>query len=381
MKLFLIFHGRFPSDKAASLFAAKSAEAFASSNLEVTLLVPKRKGLVDEDPFVYYSIKRNFKIEYIRTIDVYKNLVPKSLAFWLSYISFSFYTRLYLSKNTKKEDIIYSNEILPLTLVSTIRKNCFYEMHDFPESKFGIFGKFLLKMKWILIHNRWKLEEAKRLFPNLEQNKLLYEPNAVDLKDFDIKISKEEARNQLGLPLNKKIVIYTGHLYGWKGVFTLAESAKLLPSDYEVIFVGGTDKDVQKFREIYGNIETIKIVGHVKHSLIPIWQKAGDILILPNTAKEKISAFYTSPMKLFEYMASRRLIIATNIPSIREILNDTNSILVEADDPEKMKQAILKAFNLEFQHHQLAEKAFVDVSLHTWHMRADRIINFIKLNA
>lgn len=381
MKLFLIFHGRFPSDKAASLFAAKSAEAFAGSGLDVTLIVPKRSGIVDEDPYVYYSIERNFKIEYIKTFDFYKNSILKPLAFWLSYISFSLFTRIYLKRNSRREDIIYSNEILPLALASKIRKNCFYEMHDFPESKIWLFGKYLTKMKWILIHNRWKMEEAKRLFPTLDQKRLIYEPNAVDLKDFDIEVSKLEARKQLGLSENKKIIIYTGHLYGWKGVYTLAESAKLLSSDYEVIFVGGTDKDVSTFRQKYGSFETIKIVGHVKHSLIPVWQKAGDILILPNTAKERISAFYTSPMKLFEYMASRRPIIATDIPSIREILNNKNAIIVEADNPEKMKQTIVEAFEQEHQSQTLAERAFEDVANHTWHKRADRVINFIKLNA
>lgn len=381
MKLFLIFHGRFPSDKAASLFAAKSAEAFAESGLDVTLVVPKRLGIVDEDPYVYYSIERNFKIEYIKTIDLYNNPILKPLAFWLSYISFSFFTRIYLRQRSKKEDIIYSNEILPLVLNSKIRKNCFYEMHDFPESKIWLFGKYLAKMKWILIHNRWKLEEAQKLFPVIDRNRFLYEPNAVDLKDFDIEISKVEARKQLGLSENKKIIIYTGHLYEWKGVYTLAESAKLLPSDCVVIFVGGTDKDVKKFRQIYESVETIKIVGHVKHSLVPVWQKAGDVLILPNTAKEKISAFYTSPMKLFEYMASRRPIIATDIPSIREILNNKNALIVEADNPEKMKQVIVESFRSTSVGYELAEKAFADVSNHTWHKRANRIINFIKLNA
>lgn len=381
MKLFLIFHGRFPSDKAASLFAAKSAEAFAESGLDVTLVVPKRLGIVDEDPYVYYSIERNFKIEYIRTIDLYNNPILKPLAFWLSYISFSFFTRIYLRQRSKKEDIIYSNEILPLVLSSKIRNNCFYEMHDFPESKIWLFGKYLAKMKWILIHNRWKLEEAQKLFPVIDRNRFLYEPNAVDLNDFDIGISKLEARKQLGLSENKKIIIYTGHLYGWKGVYTLAESAKLLPSDCVVIFVGGTDKDVKKFRQIYESVETIKIVGHVKHSLVPIWQKAGDVLILPNTAKEKISAFYTSPMKLFEYMASRRPIIATDIPSIREILNNKNALIVEADNPEKMKQVIVESFRSTSIGYELAEKAFANVSNHTWYKRANRIINFIKLNA
>ena len=63
MKLFLIFHGRFPSEKAASLFAAKSCEAFADCGAEVTLIVPRRFGRAAESPYEYYGKKRNYKIK------------------------------------------------------------------------------------------------------------------------------------------------------------------------------------------------------------------------------------------------------------------------------------------------------------------------------
>lgn len=379
MKLFLIFHGRYPSEKAASLFAAKSAEAFAQKGLEVTLIVPERKGQIEQDSFEYYSVKRVFKIHYLSVIDSFSFLKGSAITFWLSYLSFSFACKKYISKNSSSEDIIYSNEITPLALCSKIRGNCFYEMHDFPESKIGIFGKYLSQMRWILIHNKWKLEEAKKLFPRIPHSKYLYEPNAVDLKDFDIRISKEEARRNLALPTDKKIVVYTGHLYGWKGVDTLAKCAQLLPNNYLVIFIGGTDTDIEKFRNKYEKTRTIKIVGHVKHSEIPIWQKAADILALPNTAKEKISAFYTSPMKLFEYMASTRPIVATNIPSIREILNENNSVIVEPDDPVAMKNGLVKIGESAELANRLSLRALSDVMLHTWEKRAERIIKFIGL--
>jgi glycosyltransferase involved in cell wall biosynthesis len=250
-------------------------------------------------------------------------------------------------------------------------------MHDFPESKTALFGKYLNRMRWVLIHNRWKLEEAKRVFPFISHSKYLYEPNAVDLKDFDIRVSFEEARRDLALPIDKKIVVYTGHLYGWKGVDTLAKCAQLLADNYLVVFVGGTDIDVKRFRDKYEKINTIKIVGHVKHSEIPIWQKAADILALPNTAKEKISAFYTSPMKLFEYMASGRPIVATDIPSIREILNENNSVIVEADDPLAMRNGLVKVGESAGLSNKLSLQALSDVSFHTWEKRAERIIDFI----
>ncbi|HEY4503493.1 MAG TPA: glycosyltransferase [Candidatus Paceibacterota bacterium] len=379
--IFLIFHGRFPSDKAASLFTAKNAEAFTAQGIKVTLIVPKRKGLIQSDYKAYYDIKQPFSVVYIPIIDLFgiKGLEP--IAFWLSYISFSIKLRRYLKRTSMYGDIIYSNEILPLFLVSSVRPNCFYEMHDFPESKIYLFGYFLKKIKWVLVHNKWKLKELKKLFSNISTDKFFYEPNAVDLKDFDISFSKEEAKSKLGLPLLKKVAIYTGHLYKWKGVYTLAESAKSLPNDFMLVFIGGTKEDVEIFRNKYadknGNTTIVSVIGHVEHSQIPLWQKAADVLILPNTAKEKISAFYTSPMKLFEYMASKRPIVATDIPSIREILDETNAIIVKPDNSQALAEGIKFAVSGNERVKMMTEEAWKDVLNHTWDKRAERIIDFI----
>ena len=239
-KIFLIFHGRFPSEKAASLFVAKNAEAFVKQGIDVTLIVPRRKSFIDKDYVSYYDIKNTFNVIYVPIVDVFSIWGLKRIAFWLSYLFFSLGVRSYLKKNSKGDDIIYSNEILPLSFIYYSRPNCFYEMHDFPESKILLFGYFIKKVKWVLVHNKWKINELKRLFPSISPNKFLYEPNAVDLKDFDISISKEEARKKFSLPLSKKIVVYTGHLYEWKGVYTLAESAKFLSNDFMIIFVCGS---------------------------------------------------------------------------------------------------------------------------------------------
>lgn len=375
-RLFLIFHGRFPSEKAASLFAAKSAETFGVQGIKTTLIVPMRKGAVKEDPYTYYGIKASFDIVYLKTVSIFGIKVLEKLAFVLSYFFFTLDTFFYIKKNSSASDIMYSNEIFPLVLISYIRPNCFYEMHDFPESKLGLFGWCLRKMKWILVHNKWKLNEIQKTFPDISPTRFLYEPNAVDINAFNTSVSKAEARGKLSLPLSKKIAIYTGHLYGWKGVGTLAESAGILPDDFLVVFVGGTIEDIAKFRAKYRNTPHISIVGHVNHREIPLWQKAADVLVLPNTAKEKISAFYTSPMKLFEYMASKRPIVATDIPSLREIVNNKSAIIVAPDDAKALAEGIMKACNEA--NSTISEQAFRDVASHTWEKRAERIMAFTE---
>ena len=375
--LFLIFHGRFPSEKAASLFAAKSAEAFAQEGLRVVLLAPRRFSRLMEDPYQYYHVKQNFEIVFLPTLDLLFLPVFKKFFFSLGFLFFSFSSALYLKFKAGKQDVIYSNESLPLWCASFFFKNTFYEMHDFPESKRSLFGIFLKRMRFVLVHNQWKMNRLREVF-KIDAGRIMYEPNAVDVDEFDSAVNKDEARRNLAIPLDKKIAMYTGHLYGWKGVDTLAQAATKLPREWLVVFVGGTEKDIESFKGKYGNDSRVLIAGHKKHSEIPLWQKAADVLVLPNTAKENISKYYTSPMKLFEYMASKRPIVATDIPSVREILNDTNAIIIPPDDSEAMAKGIMEALQNNNKVEKITRKAYSDVGLHTWKERAKRILGFME---
>ena len=378
-KLFLLFHGRFPGEKAASLFAAKSAEAFAKAGIEVEVIVPKRKGVDAQNAYAYFSVEHNFKITELSTIDIFGGPSAK-FAFWLSFIAFSFSCRSFLKKNLHEGDIVYSNESLPLYAASFITDRVFYEMHDFPESKLGLFSIFLKRMKWLLVHNNWKTQKLHEVF-KISAECVITEPNAVSIETFDISISKEDARAKLGLPLDKKLIVYTGALFGWKGVHTLAEAAKYLPQDFIVAFVGGALKDIEVCKKAYRERKEILILGHRPHKEMPLWQKAADVLVLPNTAKEAISLYYTSPMKLFEYMASGRAIVASDIPSIRELADDSSVLFVPADDAKALATGIVKAMDESQETKSRMSRARVGVEDHTWDKRAQRILSFIKNHA
>lgn len=375
--LFLIFHGRFPSEKAASLFAAKSCEAFADLGYEVTLLVPRRLGVTRSDPYDFYGTRKNFHVVYLPTIDLFWVPFFSRIAFWVSLFVFSVATMGHISMRGNRSGIVYSNEHLPLLLASFIRKNTFYEVHDMPERNHFFYSLLLRRIKGAIITNQWKLKKIMSAF-KLPPEKLFYEPNAVEISDFDIAISKDDARTKLGIKPEGSMVLYTGHLYSWKGVDTLAHATELLGAHTSVSVVGGTSEDVARFRKEFGHITNLHIVGYRSHSEIPFWQKAADVVVLPNTAREDISKYYTSPMKLFEYMASRRPIVATDIPSIREIVNDTSAVIVSPDDPEAMAKGIVEILGNDDRAKRITEKAYQDVLLHTWDKRAKRISDFLN---
>ena len=158
----------------------------------------------------------------------------------------------------------------------------------------------------------------------------------------------------------------------------LADSSKYLGGSFLVVFVGGTLNDIKNFKKKYIESKNILFTGYKEHKEIPIWQKSADVLVLPNTAKEKISKYYTSPMKLFEYMASKRAIIASDIPSIRELVNDDMVYFVEPDNPLKLSNGIkdlVKNINLQ---NKLSQNAYNHVINQTWDKRAKTITEFIN---
>ena len=78
---------------------------------------------------------------------------------------------------------------------------------------------------------------------------------------------------------------------------------------------------------------------------MPYWLKSADVLVLPNKKGEKISERYTSPLKLFEYMASGRPMIVSDLSSLREIVSAETAMFVEPNDPQALVSGIRGVFD------------------------------------
>ncbi|MDC1205254.1 glycosyltransferase family 4 protein [Candidatus Pacebacteria bacterium] len=368
-KIFVIFHGRFPSEKAHALFTAKTCEAFMLEGHDVELLVPNRKH-TKEEAKEYYKLTFEIPVRYLPTFDFIAIPFIRYIAFYISVIVFSFSVRRFLTKNGSGNELVYLND--PLLLLSVPKKyqTC-CELHDFPGRRLWWFKKLYEKSTHLLVTNKWKTDKFISLFPSFK-SKIFTEMNAADVALFDIATPKIEARAQLQLPPDKKIVLYVGHLYGWKGSSTLAQAASMLGNEYLVYFVGGTEEDVVRFQKEYSHQKNIVVIGHRPYHELPFWQKAADVLVVPNTAKEDISKYFTSPMKLFGYFASSRPIVASDIPSIREIAGDNTVYYAQPDDPRSFADAITHAIQENNQNH--IDNGMRIAEMHTWEERAKRIL-------
>ncbi|MCD6283897.1 glycosyltransferase family 4 protein [bacterium] len=387
-KIIYIANARMPTEKAHGIQIMKMCEAFSQQGIKTELVVPWRFNKIKENSFDYYQIKRIFKIKKLPSLDLIPLGLPK-IGFWIQGFSFALSVFFYLL--FKKTDIIYSRDPFSLLLLSFLNKNLVYEAHTFP-SHFFWYKYFFKKIKGLITITEKLKEEFIRY--GMSSEKILVAPDGVDLTEFQVSESKEGCRRKLNLPINKKIVLYTGHLYQWKGAQILAKAVKFLGEDILVIFVGGTKNDISRFKVENCKFKNILVIGQKPHSEIPFWLKAADILVLPNSGTEKISKYWTSPLKLFEYMASQKPIVASDLPSIREILYPPliptfkeggnnrggigNAILVEPDNPKALAEGIEFVLKNPDLSAKISEQAYKDVKKYTWKKRAEKILNFLN---
>ncbi len=372
-RLFVIFHGRFPSERAAALYAAEHAKSLAAY-MPVVLVVPRRLGRGSASARDYYCLPDDVRVVYLPTLDLFYTPLRR-IAFPVSYFIFSCAALLYLFFHLRSADAVDTNEALPALLATLASRRVVYEVHDFPERFLWLY-RILLRRAWhVLATNTWKQNELAARF-KIPAGKVLMERNGVNLEEF-APGSRLEARGALGIVSEARVAVYTGHLYGWKGTDTLAAAARLMP-DVDVYVVGGTSADVAEFKKQYGGVGNLHILGHRPHQEMPLWLAAADVLVLPNTAKEEISARYTSPMKLFEYMASGRPIVASRIPSITEVLPEEGSFLVPPDEPDAMAKAIQGACGNLVEAERRASRARVAVLEYSWDKRAERIFKALS---
>ncbi|MBE9046874.1 glycosyltransferase [Pleurocapsales cyanobacterium LEGE 10410] len=212
----------------------------------------------------------------------------------------------------------------------------------------------------------------------LAPRKLLIAPNAVDLGNFLPYQEKQLARQQLNLPQEVKIVVYSGHLYEYKGIPTILEAARLLP-EYTFVLVGGWEEDVNRVQEEckQNNLHNVRLIGHVPQSQLASYLYAADVLVLP-TSKFWNLAEAHCPLKLFDYMSVKRPIVASALPTIMTVLRDRqNALLAQPDEPCSFAKAIVALFDNSSLASAIAEQAYQDVQALTWDTRAERVLQFV----
>lgn len=399
-RLLYITNARIPTEKAHGLQIIKMCEAFQRQGCQVDLIVPFRvqspamkhvSNLWD-----YYQVATPFRIRHLWTPDVVwlTHRLPERLLMLLYYAQCLLFSVVALMLTLLTAQGIYYSRDLQTIFVLCLtkwlhRKPVFFEAHELHGTPDGKNLRSRL-MRWMVQHLDGLVVITRRLQTlyaqmGVQPEQILVAPDGIDRQRLTYHSDKAAARRKLQIPLDRNVVCYTGHLFKWKGVYALAESVRYLPPDVLVYIVGGMAADVtalQQFVAVRGGAN-IRVTGYVPYANVPEYLAAADVLVLPNSAAEKISQEYTSPLKLFEYMAAQRPIVASDLPSLREMLrHQENAYLVTPDDPRALAEGVMVVMKDLTLTQAIVRKAFQDVQAHTWDARAQATLEFIAaLNA
>ena len=175
-------------------------------------------------------------------------------------------------------------------------------------------------------------------------------------------------------------ILYVGQLYPWKGIGILIEAMEYLQEGCLHV-VGGSQEAVEKWRKRSAEMKIqgrIVFHGQVSPREVQIHLQDAAVAVLPLT-QDLISASFTSPLKLFEYMAAGVPIVASDLPSTREVLTPgVNALLVPANSPKALADGIRKLLGDRGLAERMGQKAAEDARQYTWEKRGERIIQFLR---
>jgi len=387
--LVLLSNARLPSQRAQSLQVVQAACAFARAGVATTLLHARRRHApplpAGQDLYGYYGVPAGPRAEVVALgcLD-WIDLVPRALQYAparLQELSFSRRASAWV-RAQRPGALVISREIeAGMRLARAGHPRVFLEVHRVPGGR---------------LRRRWLCETARSargviaisggvrddlLALGLDPARVTVEHDGLEPARFAQPPAREQARAALGVERDRPLVVYTGGLLEWKGVDVLIEAARRM-SDVRFLIAGGMDADVERLRTAARGLAHVRLDGFQAPERVVSYLAAADVLVVPNRSRPAISARYTSPLKVFEAMAAGCAVVASDLPSLRELLtHDRDAWLVAPDDPAALAEGLRHLLEDPALRERLGSALRERAQAHTWDARARRLLAWMEAAA
>uniref|UniRef100_UPI0036D9FA2C glycosyltransferase n=1 Tax=Photorhabdus sp. RM322S TaxID=3342825 RepID=UPI0036D9FA2C len=336
-----------PDYRVASLQILQNVDAFARQGADVYLVVPEGKNTVEE--ILGRSLSSSAKLISLRNIrrKWYFPLNTQKM--------FYFQVSSWLSKNEVNAVFTRNLKIAKYLLSKHPEIPLFFESHEifaqsFKESHDLGKNKNQRKYQKLRETEHFVYSQSRVVFvlTSLLRDDIISEyhvdtsiviaPDGVDMLAAESMSSNKLASTKSEFPTQ---ILYLGSLHHWKGVPTAIKAMSYL-ENAALNIAGGEPEQIQQLQQIaqqIGVCDRVNFLGFIQPKLRFQIIADNDICLLPLT-KTSIGSRYTSPLKLFEYMAMGKPVVISDFPSIRDVVDENAVSFADSENAESFAQQI-----------------------------------------
>jgi glycosyltransferase involved in cell wall biosynthesis len=374
MKIACIATSIVPSKSANSIQVMKVVHALKQSDQDVRLWVPEFERSDWATIADVYGLSTGFDVVW--------------LPFSSRFKQYDFSLKAVAAAMQWGADVVYTWALQAAVFARLRGKAIVMEFHDFPMGPngpvlFRIYKRF--KSRKLTLCTTKALAEGieERFKMRFSDEDLQIAPNGTETERYADLPQPAEARKQLGLK-DGFTVGYSGHFYPGRGMELLTEIARLLP-EVNFLWVGGRQEDIAPWQGSLAALSILNMIitGFIPNSHLPLYQAAADVLVMPYGKKISGSsggdiARVINPMKMFDYLASGKPIIASEIPVFHEILTEDTAIFCAPDNAAEWAKSIKKLQNNPEKRAQMGIRAKESAEKYTWKNRTRITLEKLK---
>lgn len=371
-KIYYVANFRMPTEKAHGIQVAKMCEALIEAGAQLELVVPDR-ATVPASVREYYGLRVEVPVTRLPALDLY---AYGRILYRLSSFSFMLSSLFYLRCKRKERAVVYTIDADDWSYAHLLWCGLPYvaEMHGSKPDTL-INRRFFRNAAGVVTINGL-IKEALHTIFSVPREHIITEPDGVDIEDFSPS-PRDEARRKLGIPPAQKLALYVGRILEWKGLEILPKAAAALGTAGAVGIVGGTEKDFAETIRKEKLPDNLIFYGSRPYGEMPLWIVAADAVLVTGTAKNELSYRWTSPMKVFEYMACGTPIVSASTPAMREVLSSEEAFFYEPDDADSLARAMKEALLDEDEASRRAQAARAKAPRYAWKGRGERVLRFL----
>lgn len=371
MRIAYVFDQELPSTETDTEQALNTVAALSRQGAAVTLVLPRplhREAPSLEALREYYQVQGPFELRRVRGLSPAPRVLEK-LGHGL---------RAAASRTLRRDfDLIYTRNIPTLLSGLATGLRVAYETYrpwpDQHPALGAVLAAAMRRERFVagIFHSEYALRSYVRA--GAHPAKLAVVHNGYDPARFEPPLSREEARQRLGLPLDRTIATYTGRVSMRKGLGMVLEMARRMPHVLFLVVGSEGHGEVEERAEALANV---RVEPWATFDELPPWLFASDVLLVPPTLGPLAKVGNTVlPMKLFLYLAAGRAILAPRAPDTAELLeHERNSLLVEPDDLEAAIAALSRLADEPGLAERIGASAREQARDLTWDARARRIL-------